>query len=255
MFAVPREQVSRIHASSGTTGKPTVVGYTATRPRQLGQPRGALDPRRRRQRRRQWCTWPTATACSPAASARTTAPSALGCTVIPMSRRADREAGAADPGFPAGHHHGHAELLAGDPRANSGGRASTRATARCGSASSAPSPGRAHMRADIEAKAGHRRGRHLRPVGSDGPGRGQRVRRRTKDGPMIWEDHFYAEIIEPRDGRTGGRRRGRRAGVHLADQGGDADRPLPHARPDAPVAGHGAHACAASARSPAARTT
>lgn len=28
MFAVPREQVRRIHASSGTTGQPTVVGYT-----------------------------------------------------------------------------------------------------------------------------------------------------------------------------------------------------------------------------------
>ena len=28
MFAVPRDQVARIHASSGTTGKPTVVGYT-----------------------------------------------------------------------------------------------------------------------------------------------------------------------------------------------------------------------------------
>jgi len=29
MFAVPRERVSRVHASSGTTGRPTVVGYTA----------------------------------------------------------------------------------------------------------------------------------------------------------------------------------------------------------------------------------
>ncbi|MEL7416375.1 MAG: AMP-binding protein, partial [Pseudomonadota bacterium] len=28
MFAVPRHEVSRVHASSGTTGKPTVVGYT-----------------------------------------------------------------------------------------------------------------------------------------------------------------------------------------------------------------------------------
>ncbi len=28
MFAVPREHCARIHASSGTTGKPTVVGYT-----------------------------------------------------------------------------------------------------------------------------------------------------------------------------------------------------------------------------------
>ncbi len=29
MFAVPHEQVTRLHASSGTTGEPTVVGYTA----------------------------------------------------------------------------------------------------------------------------------------------------------------------------------------------------------------------------------
>ena len=28
MFAVPQDRISRIHASSGTTGKPTVVGYT-----------------------------------------------------------------------------------------------------------------------------------------------------------------------------------------------------------------------------------
>lgn len=29
MFAVPQDKVARIHASSGTTGRPTVVGYTA----------------------------------------------------------------------------------------------------------------------------------------------------------------------------------------------------------------------------------
>ena len=29
LFTVPRDQLARIHASSGTTGKPTVVGYTA----------------------------------------------------------------------------------------------------------------------------------------------------------------------------------------------------------------------------------
>ena len=28
LFAVPQEQIARIHASSGTTGKPTIVGYT-----------------------------------------------------------------------------------------------------------------------------------------------------------------------------------------------------------------------------------
>ncbi|MGR3364325.1 MAG: phenylacetate--CoA ligase PaaK [Maritimibacter harenae] len=30
LFAVPRDQIRRVHASSGTTGKPTVVGYTET---------------------------------------------------------------------------------------------------------------------------------------------------------------------------------------------------------------------------------
>src|SRR5450759_4617967 len=29
LFAVPRQAIARLHASSGTTGKPTVVGYTA----------------------------------------------------------------------------------------------------------------------------------------------------------------------------------------------------------------------------------
>ena len=75
MFAVPREQVARIHASSGTTGKPTVVGYTPTTStsgptwwRARSAPPAAAPATS--------CTWPTATACSPAASARTTAPSA-----------------------------------------------------------------------------------------------------------------------------------------------------------------------------------
>jgi phenylacetate-CoA ligase len=37
LFAVPTEQVVRVHASSGTTGKPTVVGYTRRDIRSWGQ--------------------------------------------------------------------------------------------------------------------------------------------------------------------------------------------------------------------------
>jgi phenylacetate-CoA ligase len=48
MFAVPREQIVRIHASSGTTGKPTVVGYTAKDIDHVGHRDGPLDPRGRR---------------------------------------------------------------------------------------------------------------------------------------------------------------------------------------------------------------
>ena len=52
LFAGPRAAVIRVHASSGTTGKPTVVGYTAGRPRPLGRPDGAFDGMRRRHTRR-----------------------------------------------------------------------------------------------------------------------------------------------------------------------------------------------------------
>ena len=72
MFAVPREQVARMHASSGTTGRPTVVGYTAAdidtwasvMARSIRA--AAAGPGTS-------CTSPTGTACSPAGSARTTA--------------------------------------------------------------------------------------------------------------------------------------------------------------------------------------
>ena len=43
-------RIARIHASSGTTGKPTVVAYTAGRPRHVGRRDGALDPGGRRRR-------------------------------------------------------------------------------------------------------------------------------------------------------------------------------------------------------------
>lgn len=71
MFAVPEEQVSRIHASSGTTGRPTVVGYTR---RDLDtwadvmarsiRAAGGVPGRRSMSR--------TGTGCSPADWARTT---------------------------------------------------------------------------------------------------------------------------------------------------------------------------------------
>ena len=76
MFAVPMAEVRRVHASSGTTGRPTVVGYTENDLSMLGRRGRPLDPRRRRPPRRTRSMSPTGTACSPAASARTTEPSA-----------------------------------------------------------------------------------------------------------------------------------------------------------------------------------
>ena len=100
MFAVPREQVLRLHASSGTSGKPK--GVPLTHNNLLGNARSLIE---RAQRTSQdiflgvlpmfhafaltgtmitparglatSCTMLMAMACSPAASARTTAPSGL----------------------------------------------------------------------------------------------------------------------------------------------------------------------------------
>ena len=78
MFAVPREKVRRIHASSGTTGQPTVVGYTdndldawgtvvARSLRAAGLARGTC------------CTTLMATVCSPGAWAFIWAPTSWVC--------------------------------------------------------------------------------------------------------------------------------------------------------------------------------
>ena len=52
LFATPLKEVVRIHASSGTTGKPTTVGYTRNDIDMWAQVRGPHAGRRRRHRRR-----------------------------------------------------------------------------------------------------------------------------------------------------------------------------------------------------------
>lgn len=77
MFAVPQSQVARVHASSGTTGRPTVVGYTAADIETWANlvarclRAAACDQPTR-------FTSPMATACSPADWEPTTAQSVLG---------------------------------------------------------------------------------------------------------------------------------------------------------------------------------
>lgn len=71
-FAVPMEQVVRIHASSGTTGKPTVVGYTQNDIDNWANIVARCCARPVVQQKIKF-TSPTATACLPAALARTTA--------------------------------------------------------------------------------------------------------------------------------------------------------------------------------------
>lgn len=73
MFAVPQDRIRRIHASSGTTGRPTVVGYTDGDlsvwadmvARSIRAAGGGPGTR---------CMWRTAMGCSPVGSAHTTVP-------------------------------------------------------------------------------------------------------------------------------------------------------------------------------------
>ena len=111
LFAVPMDEVVRIHASSGTTGKPTVVGYT----------QNDID------------MWADVCARSIRGAGGSKSDivhvaygyglftgglgahygaERLGATVIPMSGGHDRAPGAADSGFPTQHHHVHALLYA-----------------------------------------------------------------------------------------------------------------------------------------------
>ena len=199
MFAVPMDQVARIHASSGTTGKPTVVGYT---PNDLS-------------------TWSRVMARSIRAAGGSAGDKVhvaygyglftgglgahygaehLGCTVIPMSggqtaRQAqliadfDPDIIMCTPSY---------VLSIADELDRQGinpGKLSLRAGIF------GAEPWTDAMRGDIE--------RRLDIDAIDiyglseviGPGVAQECVE-TRDGPTIWEDHFYPEIIDPASGRV-----------------------------------------------------
>jgi phenylacetate-CoA ligase len=199
MFAVPREQVVRIHASSGTTGKPTVVGYT----------------------RRDINTWSRVVARSIRAAGGRTGDKVhvaygyglftgglgahygaeyLGCTVIPMSggqtekqaqliQDFDPDIIMCTPSY---------MLSIADELERQGADMAT-LSLRVGIFGAEPWTD--SMRRNIEQRM------HMDAVDIYGlsevigPGVAQECVE-TKDGPTIWEDHFYPEIIDPDTGRV-----------------------------------------------------
>ena len=252
MFATPQDRIVRIHASSGTTGKPTVVGYTQadieTWSQVVARSIRACRCAPRHEAAQRLRLWPLHRRPRPALRRRAARPHHH-----PRLRRHDRAPGAADRRLRARHHHRDAVLHAGDPRR-------------------VPPPGprpahdepegrhlrrraldRRHARRD-RAGVRHACRRHLWPVGGDRPGRRQRVRR-----DQGWAAHLGGPFL-PGDYRSGdgqgtARRRAGRAGLHHAHQGGHAGDPLSRARPHPAAARLGAYACGAWRRSRAAPTT
>ncbi len=201
MFAVPREEVVRGSTRRpGTTGKPTVVGYTGK----------DID------------TWATVMARSIRAAGGRRGDiihvaygyglftgglgahygaEKLGCTVIPMSGGHDRAAGAAHPGFQAGHHHGDAVVHAGDRRGDGAVRASNPRESSLRIGIFGAEPWTPAMRTAIEAKVDIDAIDIYGLSEVIGPGVAQECIE-TKDGLTIWEDHFYPEIVDPETGEV-----------------------------------------------------
>jgi phenylacetate-CoA ligase len=199
LFAVPREQVSRVHASSGTTGRATVVGYTA----------GDLD------------VWATVMARSIRAAGGRPGhlvhvaygyglftgglgahygAERLGCTVVPVSggmterqviliRDFRPDVIMVTPSY----------MLAIIDEMDRQGDDPAASSLRFGIFGAEPWTN--EMRSAIEARAGLDATDIYGLSEVIGPGVAQECVE-TKDGLHIWEDHFYPEVIDPETGAS-----------------------------------------------------
>ncbi len=199
MFAVPMEQVVRIHASSGTTGKPTVVGYS----------KNDID------------IWAQVVARSIyAAGGRATdkvhvaygyglftgglgahyGAERLGCAVIPMSggqtekqvqliRDFDPDIIMVTPSY----------MLNIADEIDRQGVDPHKLSLRVGIFGAEPWTG--SMRKELEARMGIDAVDIYGLSEVMGPGVASECLE-SKDGPTIWEDHFYPEIIDPVTGEV-----------------------------------------------------
>ncbi len=199
MFAVPRADVARIHASSGTTGKPTVVGYT----------RNDLD------------TWASLMARSMvAAGARPGdlvhiaygyglftgglgahyGAERLGCTVVPMSGgQTEKQIQLLTDFAPDVLMVTPSYALALAEEMVSRGIDPADSSVRLGIFGAEPWSN--SMRAQLEATWGIDAVDIYGLSEVMGPGVANECVE-TKDGLVLWEDHFYPEIIDPETGEV-----------------------------------------------------
>ncbi|NMM27320.1 MAG: phenylacetate--CoA ligase [Glaciimonas sp.] len=199
MFAVPREQVMRIHASSGTTGQPTVVGYT----------KNDID------------TWATVVARSIRAAGGRAGDlihisygyglftgglgahygaEKLGCTVIPMSGgQTEKQVQLINDFKPSIIMVTPSYMLNIIEEFSRQGLDAAGSSLKIGIFGAEPWTNA--MRAEIEVRAGIDAVDLYGLSEVMGPGVAAECIE-SKDGPVIWEDHFYPEIIDPDTGEV-----------------------------------------------------
>jgi len=199
LFAVPREQVVRIHASSGTTGKATVVGYT----------QGDID------------TWAGVVARSIRAAGGRAGDMVhisygyglftgglgahygaekLGCTVIPMSGgQTEKQVQLIQDFKPSIIMVTPSYMLNIVEEFTRQGIDPSNTSLKVGIFGAEPWTDA--MRGEIEARAGIDAVDIYGLSEVMGPGVASECIE-SKDGPVIWEDHFYPEIIDPDTGEV-----------------------------------------------------
>jgi phenylacetate-CoA ligase len=199
LFAVPREQVVRVHASSGTTGKPIVVGYT----------KNDID------------MWADLVARSIRASGGRPGDivqvtygyglftgglgahyggERLGCTVIPMSGgNTEKQVQIIQDFKPDIIMVTPSYMLVIAEEFIRQGLDPAQCSLKVGIFGAEPWTNQ--MRKEIESKMGLDAVDIYGLSEVIGPGVANECIE-TKDGPVIWEDHFYPEIIDPESGKV-----------------------------------------------------
>ena len=197
MFAVPKAQLARIHASSGTTGKPTVVGYTK---RDIGIWADLVARSIRAAGGRAGDTIHIAYGYGLFTGGLGAHYGAerLGCTVVPMSGgQTEKQVQLIQDFAP--------RIIMVTPsymqviveefkRQGLDPRNTALAIGIFGA-----EPWTEAMRSDIEASAGIDAVDIYGLSEVMGPGVASECVE-SKDGPVIWEDHFYPEVIDPLTG-------------------------------------------------------
>ena len=199
MFAVPRSQVMRIHASSGTTGKPTVVGYTANDISHWAD-LVARSIRAAGGRAGDLVHVSYGYGLFTGGLGAHYGAERLGCTVIPMSGGQTEKQVQLIQDFKP-------EIIMVTPsymqviieefvRQGLDPAASSLKVGIFGA-----EPWTEAMRREIETKAGMDAVDIYGLSEVMGPGVASECIE-SKDGPVIWEDHFYPEIIDPTTGEV-----------------------------------------------------
>lgn len=198
-FALPMDQISRVHASSGTTGKPTVVGYSeADIQTWAGLVARSIHAAGGRRGMKVHIAYGYGLFTGGLGAHY--GAEALGCTVIPMSGgQTEKQIQLIEDFQPDIIMVTPSYMLTLIDEMRARGLDPEKSSLKIGIFGAEPWTDA--MRKEIERAAGLRAADIYGLSEVMGPGVAQEYGH-TQDGPTIWEDHFYPEIVDPETGEV-----------------------------------------------------